>query len=91
MLSRHQEWAQMDELITDDVLDTFAVSGSPAQVAAAIRHRFDDVVTRVSLYTPYQADPRDLAATTAALRCNGQHAEPNHDQRSGPPDRQMAD
>ena len=67
-LSRRQEWAQMGDLITDDVLAAFAVSGSPAEAAAAIWQRFGDVSTRVSLYTPYAADPADIAATTAALR-----------------------
>ena len=28
VLSRRQEWAQMGDLITDDVLDAFAVSGT---------------------------------------------------------------
>jgi probable F420-dependent oxidoreductase len=67
-MSRRQEWAQMGDLITDDVLAAFAVSGTPAETAAAIWRRFGDVATRVSLYTPYSADPADLAATTAALR-----------------------
>ncbi len=68
LLSRRQEWAQMADLITDDVLDAFAVSGRPAEAAAAIWQRFGDVATRVSLYAPYAADPADIAATTAALR-----------------------
>lgn len=68
LLSRRQEWTQMGELIDDDVLDVFAVSGSPVEVAAAIRQRFGDIATRISLYTPYHADPDDLAATAAALR-----------------------
>jgi probable F420-dependent oxidoreductase len=68
LLSRRQEWVQMGELITDDVLDAFAVSGRPVEAAAAIRQRFGDIATRVSLYTPYTADPADIAATTAALR-----------------------
>jgi probable F420-dependent oxidoreductase len=68
VLSRRQEWTQMGELITDDVLDAFAVSGTPAQVAAAIWQRFGDIATRVSLYTPYAARPADIAATTTALR-----------------------
>jgi probable F420-dependent oxidoreductase len=68
LLSRRQEWAQMGDLITDDVLDAFAVSGTPAEAAAAIWRRFGDVATRVSLYTPYAAAPADIAATTAALR-----------------------
>ncbi|MGH3302681.1 MAG: TIGR03617 family F420-dependent LLM class oxidoreductase, partial [Streptosporangiaceae bacterium] len=75
VLSRRHEWAQMGDLITDDVLDAFAVSGTPDQVAAAIRQRFGDVITRTSLYTPYRADPADLAATAAALRA-GEPARP---------------
>jgi probable F420-dependent oxidoreductase len=68
LLSRRQEWAQMGELIDDDVLDAFAVSGNPVEVAAGIRQRFGDIATRISLYTPYHAEPDDLAATAAALR-----------------------
>jgi probable F420-dependent oxidoreductase len=68
VLSRRQEWAQMGDLITEDVLDAFAVSGTPAEAAAAIWQRFGDLATRVSLYTPYAADREDIAATTAALR-----------------------
>lgn len=68
LLSRRQEWIQMGDLITDDVLDAFAVSGTPTEVAAAIWQRFGDIATRVSFYTPYAADPADIAATTAALR-----------------------
>ena len=67
-LSRRQAWAEMGSLISDDVLDAFAVAGSPAQVAHELLSRFGDVVTRISLYTPYRADPEDIAAVTAALR-----------------------
>ena len=68
LLSRRQEWAEMGRLITDDVLNAFAVAGRPAQVAAAIRARYGDLVTRVSLYTPYAADPAGVLAVAAALR-----------------------
>jgi probable F420-dependent oxidoreductase len=67
-MSRRQAWAEMADAIGDDVLDTFAVSGDAATVAAALRSRFGDVVDRISLYTPYAADPAQLAAVTAALR-----------------------
>ena len=67
-LSRRQEWAEMGKLITDDVLDAFAVSGSPAHVAATVRRRFGDVVDRISLYTPQQPDRAEVIAVTAALR-----------------------
>jgi probable F420-dependent oxidoreductase len=72
VLSRRQEWAQMGELITDDVLDAFAVSGTPAEVAAAIVARYGDVITRTSLYTPYRTDRADLLAAAAALRAAAQ-------------------
>jgi len=68
-LSRQQAWAEMGTLIDDDVLGAFAVSGStPAEVAAGIKARFGDLITRLSFYTPYQADPEDVAALVAALR-----------------------
>ena len=67
-LSRQQAWAEMAALISDDVLDAFALSGTPMQVAAEVRARFGELVDRVALYTPYQANREDLTAATAALR-----------------------
>ncbi len=67
-LSRHNAWAEMGALITDDVLDTFAVSGTAAEVAAGLRSRFGDVVDRISLYTPYELDAAQALAVTAHLR-----------------------
>jgi probable F420-dependent oxidoreductase len=67
-LSRRQEWAEMGRLITEEVLDAFSVSGTPAQVAAAVQHRFGDIIDRISLYTPLAPDRTELAAVTAALR-----------------------
>lgn len=70
-LSRQQAWAEMGTLISDDVLDAFAVAGAPGQVAAQIHARFGDLVSRFSLYTPYRADRTDVAAVVAALRALG--------------------
>jgi hypothetical protein len=44
------------------------VAGNSVEVAAGIRQRFGDIATRISLYTPYHADPADLVAAAAALR-----------------------
>lgn len=68
LLSRRQEWAAMGGLITDDVLNAFAVAGDPQQVAATVQRRFGDIISRVSLYLPYRADPAAVMAITAALR-----------------------
>ena len=68
-LSRQQAWAEMGDVIDDDVLAAFAVTGeTPADIAAAIHARFGDMITRLSFYAPYQADPDDVAALVAALR-----------------------
>jgi probable F420-dependent oxidoreductase len=67
-LSRQHAWAEMGALITDDVLDAFAVAGDPGQVAAGLTARFGNAVSRISLYAPYQADRADLNAVAAALR-----------------------
>jgi probable F420-dependent oxidoreductase len=68
-LSRQQAWAEMGALIDDDVLSVFAVAGeTPAQVADGIAARFGDVITRLSFYAPYRADPDDIAALVDALR-----------------------
>jgi probable F420-dependent oxidoreductase len=69
-LSRLQAWAEMADLIDDTVLDAFAVAGEPGAVAASLRARYRGLVDRVSLYTPYQAEPDLVAATVAALRAD---------------------
>jgi probable F420-dependent oxidoreductase len=67
-LSRRQAWAEMAAEIDDEVLATFAVSGDAATVARELRDRFGDLIGRISLYTPYQTDPADLAAVRDGLR-----------------------
>lgn len=67
-LSRRQAWDEMAGLIDDDVLDAFAVAGTPDEVAAGMLARYGDVVDRISLYTPYEADPQLVLDTTTRLR-----------------------
>lgn len=76
LLSRRQDWAAMGSLITDGVLNEFAVTGDPQQVAAAIKRRFGDIISRVSLYMPYQANPAAVAAVAAALRATNPGGQP---------------
>ena len=64
-LSRHQAWTEMAALITDDVLDTFAVAGD---VPRGLRERFGSTIDRISLYTPYPLDPALTGEVRAALR-----------------------
>jgi probable F420-dependent oxidoreductase len=67
-LSRRQAWAEMAALITDEVLDTFAVSGAVSgDVARGLRERFDGLIDRLSFYTPYEADPELLSRLRAEV------------------------
>lgn len=56
-LSKKGGWVEMGNLITDDILNTFAVVGEPEQIAPELLRRYGDVVQRVSFYAPYKSDP----------------------------------
>ena len=56
-MSKQGQWKEMGELITDDVLNTFAVVAEPEQLAAGIHERYGDIVQRLSFYAPYESDP----------------------------------
>ncbi|HET9078697.1 MAG TPA: hypothetical protein VFN68_17310, partial [Acidimicrobiales bacterium] len=63
-LSKQGEWDQMGRLITDDVLDAFAVRGTPEEIPGLLQRRFGDMVDRISFYMPYRDHgfgPRILA------------------------------
>jgi len=56
-LSKRGEWEQMGTLIDDDILNTFAVVGSPEEIAPELGRRYGDVISRISFYAPYRAEP----------------------------------
>ena len=64
-LSLQGKWQQMGTLVDDQVLDAFAVTAEPGQVAAELLRRYGDIMTRMTLYTPPGADAavtRQIAA-----------------------------
>ena len=68
-LSKQGDWAGMTALITDEMLETIAVLGTPEECAAEIRRRYGDHADRICAYFPYYDVPDDLLAElTAALR-----------------------
>jgi probable F420-dependent oxidoreductase len=55
------DWKGMADLITDEMLDAFAVTGTYATIGAGLRQRYAGLLDRTALYQPYPAaldDPR---------------------------------
>jgi len=52
-LSKRGEWDEMGRRIDDEILNTFAVTGTPEEIPGLLRQRFGDLVDRISLYMPY--------------------------------------
>ena len=67
-LIREGNWAELARLIDDDILNTFAVVGTPAEVAAQIATRFKGRVERISpvVYQPDLALLTELREQIAA-------------------------
>jgi len=58
-LARRAAWGEMPELITDEMLSTFAVVAPEADLAAALLERYRGLADRLSLYLPYSPGSRD--------------------------------
>jgi probable F420-dependent oxidoreductase len=56
-MSKEGKWKEMGELITDDILHTFAVVAEPEKLAAGLEERYGGAVQRISFYAPYASDP----------------------------------
>lgn len=46
----------------------FAAVGTPAEVGATLRERFDGLATRMSFYAPYPVDPAVWPEVLTAVR-----------------------
>jgi len=56
MLSRAGRWFEMGALISDDMLDEFAVVAPLDEVAHAVKARYDGLLDRVGYYFPFELD-----------------------------------
>jgi len=55
------DWKGMADLITDEMLDTYAVTGTYDTIGAQLKKRYEGLLDRTALYQPYQPnldDPR---------------------------------
>ncbi len=62
VLSKRGEWAKMGELITDEILEEFAVVAQPDEVPAALKARYGDAVDRVFCTFAFADDDARKAA-----------------------------
>jgi len=69
-MSKRGQWPEMGELIDEEMLATLAVVGAPEQVADQIIDRFGDLLDRVTLSTPYDADAGDLQVIREKLQAH---------------------
>ena len=47
-MSKQGRWQEMGHLITDDILDKFAVRGTPTELAQQIKTRYGDIIDRTA-------------------------------------------
>ena len=67
LLSKQGEWTKMGDLISDDVLDAFAVVAEPDDLPAAINRRIGGIADRTSFEPALAIDPDRLAAMLAQI------------------------
>jgi hypothetical protein len=58
----------MGKVITDDILDAFAVRGSPAEIPGLLMGRYGQLVERLAFYAPYRSDPEQWADVVAGFK-----------------------
>lgn len=56
-MSHRGEWAEMADLVSDELVETFAVIAQPDKLASAVRERFAGCLDRAALYAPYPVAP----------------------------------
>ena len=66
-LARAGQWDAMGALISDEMLDAFAVTGRWADLPAIIRARYGDLLDRVGYYLPFEPGVND-AGWSASIR-----------------------
>lgn len=67
-MSKQGRWAEMADLIDDELLGLMAVVGEPETAGKQVASRWGDVYDRVSLYVNHKIDPATLLAAVEALR-----------------------
>lgn len=56
-LTKRGDWGSIGGLITDEMLDVFAIGGTPSEANAELQRRFGGAVQRLAFNTPYRNRP----------------------------------
>src|SRR4051794_4482772 len=67
-LTKRGAWDEIAGLITDEMVHTFAIVGTPEEAIEEARRRYGGVATRISLQVPEDADPDRWGALFERLR-----------------------
>jgi probable F420-dependent oxidoreductase len=67
-MSKRGLWVEMGDLVTDEILETFAVVAEPGDVAPMLRARYGPLVDRIGFYTPYPLGSDEANTMIAALK-----------------------
>jgi hypothetical protein len=51
-MSKEGRWAEMGALVTDEMLESFAIVAPASEVPGRVLERYGDILDRVSLYRP---------------------------------------
>jgi len=65
------DWKGMADLITDEMLDTYAVTATYDSLHAKILERYEGLLDRTGLYQPYQPDLNDPRLPAMVRAFNG--------------------
>jgi probable F420-dependent oxidoreductase len=70
-LARTAAWAEMPSLITQEMLETFAVVTTPDDLGGALRARYGALADRLTLYLPFSPGDRDAFWSRLAADLHG--------------------
>ena len=69
-MSKRGEWAEMSELISDEMLHAFAVVGTTDEIGGRLRKRFAGLADRVGFYLPYAIEPSIIGEVADSFRAS---------------------
>jgi alkanesulfonate monooxygenase SsuD/methylene tetrahydromethanopterin reductase-like flavin-dependent oxidoreductase (luciferase family) len=58
-LARDKRWEEMPWLVTDEMLHAFAIEAAPDEIGTALEQRYEGLIDRVALYTPFIPGERE--------------------------------